>query len=39
MRRGRGRVGVARICALPLLGDVGEHDMDEMWERLEYCLR
>jgi len=29
----------ARIRALPPLGDVGEHGMDEMWERLEYCLR
>jgi len=29
----------ARIRALPPLADVGEHGMDEMWERLEYCLR
>ena len=45
-QEGAGRGGVhlrdfdhARIRTLPPFGDVGEHGMDEMWERLEYCLR
>lgn len=29
----------ARIKNLPPLDEVGEHDMDAMWERLEYFLR
>ena len=29
----------ARICDLPPLKDLGTHGMDEMWGRLEYCLR
>ncbi len=29
----------ARIRDLPPLDEVGRHGMDEMWERLEYCLK